>query len=138
MPAKFYSREGFTAAVKHLPPLDCTGCNACCMNGQLLPLLPGDDPELYDTETIYPPDDPDNGILCLKTGGSGDGCLYCNEAGCGIYETRPKICREFDCRGLVLINTRNALQEGLSQGLFTKAIIQAGRDRLRKYRRLLP
>lgn len=47
----------------------CAGCTACCSVLGVAPL---------DKQPFEP-------------------CKHCVETGCGIYETRPKICGEFDC-----------------------------------------
>lgn len=77
-----------------MKPLNCTGCVACCVRDVIF-LHPecGDIPEFYETVTI-------GGRLALDHQKDGR-CIYLTKTGCGIYEVRPTICREFDCRKIV-------------------------------------
>ena len=72
----------------------CNGCTICCHNDALR-LLPGDDASLYETEPhcAFP------GELMLAHDKNHD-CVYLTSEGCGIYESRPIMCREKDCRGI--------------------------------------
>ena len=41
-----------------------------------------------------------DGVTYLATRDNGD-CVYLCSGGCSIYETRPNICRSYDCRDYV-------------------------------------
>lgn len=78
-------------------PVPCNGCTLCCREEpvQLLPEQ-GDDYRQYRTVA-------GRGIggrpaLFLKQ--EAGACVYLNETGCSIYEKRPFLCRDFDCRVL--------------------------------------
>jgi hypothetical protein len=71
----------------------CDGCRLCCQNGDMLRLLPEDDPDQY--VTVPHPVIPD--ALMLDHQPNGD-CIYLGETGCTIYAIRPLMCREMDCR----------------------------------------
>ena len=55
--------------------------------------MPGDDPALYKTV----PHHKFPGDLMLDHKPNGD-CIYLGKVGCTIYDKRPRMCREFDCR----------------------------------------
>jgi hypothetical protein len=73
----------------------CNGCTLCCQN-DCLRILPEDDPTLYFTE----PHHHFPGQLMLAHDTKTGNCIYLRENGCGIYDHRPTMCREMDCRAL--------------------------------------
>lgn len=107
----------------------CNGCRLCCQNDAIV-LHPekGDNPSLY---TTVPFTSPINGaeMLMLDHKSNGD-CIYLGEKGCEIYEKRPLICREFDCRKLYLKFTKPQRIAIVSKNLISKATIEAGKKRL--------
>lgn len=82
-----------TRPVRDLPPLVCGGCTLCCKRS-IVALIPDlDEPaSTYETDKIA-------SVHVLKHKENGD-CIYLGPGGCTIYERRPAVCREFDCRGL--------------------------------------
>ncbi len=69
----------------------CGSCTACCRGpDRELRLGPEDDPNDWDTYE-------QRGGYYLARKENGD-CLYLGDEGCTIYEKRPVVCREFDCR----------------------------------------
>lgn len=72
----------------------CDGCTRCC-HGDAIRLLPGDDTSQYQIEPhpYYP------GELMLAHRPNGD-CVYLGDDGCTIHSTKPKMCREMDCRNI--------------------------------------
>ena len=79
------------------PP--CYGCTLCCSNDAIRVMEElGDDPNAYATEPSILQD----GARQLAHLPNGD-CVYLIPGvGCSIWERRPLLCREFDCRGLAL------------------------------------
>jgi len=70
----------------------CDGCTLCCQ-GDAVFLHPecGDDPRRYRTE-------PAGERLMLAHKANGD-CIYLQRrSGCTIWDRRPTVCREMDCR----------------------------------------
>lgn len=119
-----------------LPPLDCTGCTACC-DRELLILHPemGDDPSQYDTMQVTVGD---QSVTALRVDDD-HGCVYCDHGtGCTIYDRRPALCKEFDCRRSVLSIPRAELDEYMRRGMFSRSMVKAGRDRLRRIMATLP
>jgi uncharacterized protein len=112
----------------------CNGCTACCRN-DLLFLHPelGDDAGSYETMPAVNPITGRAG-LALKHKPDG-GCIYLGEKGCTIHERAPAICREFDCRrfylNLLRETTRAERRRAVSQGIYSKAVLAAGKARLR-------
>jgi Fe-S-cluster containining protein len=76
-----------------LPPLKCDGCRACCLYEQIW-IRPemGDDPSLYETVMDG------SKIKIAKRENGSEACRYLGAKGCTIYDKRPYLCREFDCR----------------------------------------
>ena len=70
----------------------CGDCRACCER-ELLILHPehGDDPNEYDCRRL-----PDGRFALRQTPTLA--CIYLGESGCTIWDRRPAVCREFDCR----------------------------------------
>lgn len=77
-------------------PLNCKGCAACCRN-DIVPLTQYDDPTQYKTNLI-------DGTRVLKRK-NGD-CIYLGRKGCRIYDRRPWMCRNFDCRRYLVITDK--------------------------------
>lgn len=71
----------------------CNGCTLCCRNGDLVRLLPGDDHGRYRTM----PHPLFAGHLALEHGADGN-CVYLGDHGCTIHDSKPRMCREMDCR----------------------------------------
>ena len=109
--------------------LPCNGCTICCQ-GDAIYMHPelGDDTTLYDCE-LY------NGRFILKHKENLD-CIYLDrKKGCTIWERRPVICRELDCRSWLLIPNRKHF---LQQGLITRKQLKKAkemRDRMRIMRK---
>ena len=72
----------------------CNGCTRCC-KGDALRLLPEDDLSQYQTVPHWL--NPTERMLDHKANGD---CFYLGDTGCTIHESRPKMCREMDCRVL--------------------------------------
>lgn len=101
--------------------VQCNGCNACC-HKQIVALMPEDDANLehYDYREIV-----DGGEILRVLRNNPDGsCVHLSADGCSIYEHRPAICREYDCRKQFMIMSRT---ERRMQG---KAIWPEARKRL--------
>jgi hypothetical protein len=73
-----------------LPALNCNGCRKCCL-GDTIVLGPTDNPALYKTRRR------EDGAYVLRKKKDGN-CLYLGPSGCTIQTTKPKLCRDFDCR----------------------------------------
>ena len=77
--------------------IDCAGCRACCRGGMVVILEDGDDDSRGDWDwKTY-------GLVRvrqIKHKRNGD-CVHLGPRGCEIYESRPKICRAFDCTEFV-------------------------------------
>ena len=107
----------------------CNGCRACCMGDAIyLHLECGDRPEDYETEQEKNPLTGETQYI-LKHKDNNE-CIYLGPAGCTIYDRRPAICREFDCRKLFLSFTRQQRRLMVRMGAFSKEVLEAGRLRL--------
>lgn len=99
----------------------CGNCTICCQRDTtyLHPEL-GDDPEMYQTEIRQR-----RVMLAHKKNGD---CIYLDrDTGCTIYERRPAICRELDCR-LILDWPRNQRKALVRNKTLNKKLIQAARE----------
>lgn len=105
---------------------NCRGCTACC-NMDLIVLHPemGDNPSNY--ETIEVPH-PLTGKPCVALKViDGYGCAYRGEKGCTIYDKRPAICREFDCRKFVKCMPKRELEGLLADGFVSTDVVRQGK-----------
>lgn len=87
----------------------------------------------YDTVAVAHPLTGKASVM-LRHQENGD-CIYLDrESGCTIYERRPAICREFDCRRfylkLVEQTSRGERKRMIRNGLISNEILAAGRKRL--------
>lgn len=108
----------------------CNGCNACCHHALIL-MLPehGDRAELYDTQPMLDPRTMTMG-LALKQKPDGT-CAHLGPKGCEIYDIRPAICRTYDCRRHLLnFGDRHAQRRAVREGMLSKDVYRAGRERL--------
>jgi Fe-S-cluster containining protein len=58
-------------------------------------------------------------------------CVYLGPSGCSIYERRPLLCRNFDCRKHYLILPKQDRDNLVRPGLSSRAVFNAGRSRLK-------
>lgn len=108
----------------------CHGCTACCRH-DIIMLHPeqGDIVESYEAEPMINPISGAHGYA-LKHRHDG-ACIYLVDGvGCSIHERAPAICREFDCRLMVLHFKRPELRRLVREGILGKDVIAAGRARL--------
>jgi Fe-S-cluster containining protein len=115
-----------------MKPLKCDGCRACCLWEQIW-IRPemGDDPSLYETVV----DVADGGkIKIAKRENGGQSCRYLGAKGCTIYDKRPFLCREFDCRAYMMDKlqgrNRQSRRALYKQAPWLPAIFAAARERL--------
>jgi hypothetical protein len=69
-----------------------------------------------------------NSVFLLATEANGQ-CVYLDASGCTIYNRRPLLCRNFDCRELYLILPRQDRDNLVRLGLSSRAVFNAGRAR---------
>jgi Fe-S-cluster containining protein len=77
----------------------CGGCTACCRSSQFVHIGPDETDTLahIPRELLFPAPRLPKGNVVL--GYDEDGCCpMLGEAGCTIYEHRPRACRTYDCR----------------------------------------
>lgn len=102
----------------------CSGCYACCQ-GEAVFIHPecGDDANNYLTEEYQ-----GRRILAHKPNGD---CIYLDrDVGCTIYDTRPTICGELDCRKLYKkLKYSPAIEQYLNKNVIkaAKRLIRKGR-----------
>ncbi len=113
----------------NLDPVPCGECRLCCK--MMTPLYPehGDNPANYQTFVLQNPGRPPMVVLDRLTNGD---CVYLAPGGCSIYESRPYICRSFDCRGTYKNSTRQGRKLAIKQGTMTKEIFERGKELLQK------
>lgn len=97
----------------------CNGCVACCQNDRIV-IKPqyGDNPKKFITE-IY------ENRLVVAHKSNGD-CIYLDrEKGCKIWNKRPAVCQEFDCRMVV-----HHVPEHQLVKLISRQVIERGKELL--------
>jgi len=105
----------------------CDGCTRCC-HGDMLRLLPEDNPELYKTV----PHASMKGHLMLDHKPNGD-CIYLNKEGCAIHSKRPLMCREMDCRLIAASLTGTQARKLHKSGKLKYPVYRRGKDLLREH-----
>ena len=107
-----------------MKPLNCKGCVACCIRDMIF-LHPecGDIIEFYETKIV-------NSRYALKHK-KDLSCIYLTKTGCGIYEVRPTICREFDCRVTVKKIGYTQFRKMARKGLMSVGVLQAAMRRMK-------
>lgn len=73
-------------------------------------------------------------VMQLKHQANGD-CIYLGDHGCTIYDNRPRVCREFDCRLTFATTSREQRRTMIKDGGMPKEVFRAGRDRLHTLQR---
>jgi len=69
------------------------------------------------------------GVYILRLKPNGD-CVYLGENGCTIYDRRPRVCREFDCRVMYRKLSNKERKEWVRAGTLSPKVFDAGRKRL--------
>jgi Fe-S-cluster containining protein len=94
-------REGFLAALHEGSDslVECGTCTACCRSGQFVHISPDETEALaaIPAELRFPAPGMPPGHVVLGYDEQGR-CPMLGEAGCTIYEHRPRTCRVYDCR----------------------------------------
>lgn len=110
--------------------LECGSCRACCYH-EMIVLHPeeGDEPWRYQTEMRM---NPLSGRPVEAVKQRADGaCVYLDVGqGCTIYEHRPVICKEFDCRRLYLKMPADIRKRMARADPHSKRLLDAGRERV--------
>jgi Fe-S-cluster containining protein len=77
----------------------CAGCTACCTSSQFVPIEPDETDTLahIPAELLFPVPGRPPGHVLLGYDEHGR-CPMLTDAGCSIYEHRPRTCRTYDCR----------------------------------------
>lgn len=106
----------------------CNGCTLCCRRDMIM-LMPeeGDDVGSYEHEIRTVPGV--GSIATVKKGANGH-CIYLGDGGCTIHDRAPVICKTFDCRDLYRTKTRHQRRMLVASGMASKAVFDAGRERL--------
>lgn len=102
----------------------CNGCVACC-RGDAVRLSDADRADGYLTEPY--PHAPRVKMLAHKPNGD---CIYLGESGCTIYDRRPTICREMDCRLLADYISKRQAKQKARDGLLRMAVWERGKELL--------
>ena len=115
--------------------MPCNGCTECCRSNQGLFLHPerGDEVESYRHQVVRD-QETGNPIFLLATCSSPQAnsqCVYLGPSGCTIYDRRPFLCRNFDCREHYLILPKQDRDNLVRLGLSSRAVFNAGRARLK-------
>lgn len=77
------------------PDVPCNGCTACCRNFEMIRLDERDDIDPEDMVGAIMQDG--SRWVVLKHQENGD-CIYLQDGKCSVYEKRPLVCRQYDCR----------------------------------------
>ena len=73
--------------------LPCESCTACCRGAmRTVVIYPDENHDRWKTRLLPKP-----GWRMLSNQPNGD-CVYITDAGCSIWDDRPRSCRHYDCR----------------------------------------
>ena len=77
----------------------CDGCTACCTSSQFVNIAPDETETLahIPSELLFPAPRMPLGHVLLGYDEQGR-CPMLTDAGCSIYDHRPRTCRTYDCR----------------------------------------
>ena len=79
--------------------VNCGDCTACCRSAQFIHVEPDDEAAIaaIPPALLFPAPGLPSGhrVMGFDTDGK---CPMLTEAGCSIYESRPRTCRMYDCR----------------------------------------
>lgn len=100
--------------------LVCGGCTACCQRDVVR--LDPHELNRFEWEMV-------SGAPALKRKEDGS-CAHLTPRGCGIYDTRPGICRRFDCRVLFNQTPKARRRIRIMQNPTMKQVYDAGKKRL--------
>ena len=103
----------------------CNGCTRCCW-GDAVRILPHENREDWQTEPHFLI----KGARMLKHRPD-KSCVYLGEGGCTIYDRRPQICGELDCRIFADISFTKARQLH-RQGKLNMGVWRKGKELKRK------
>jgi hypothetical protein len=82
----------------------CNGCVACCYHKKV-DLHPDDTGEHLDA--VVEPDG--SRVLRKREDGA---CIHLGATGCTVYEHRPRVCRQYDCRVFALVGVSDTYDGG--------------------------
>jgi Fe-S-cluster containining protein len=94
---KFKSYQIHAISIERDDPesdVPCGDCIQCCVG--LTPYLTPE--EFQSGKYIYTFLSSPDGMPCIAIPRTESGCVYLVDRKCSIYESRPKACRQFDCR----------------------------------------
>jgi len=108
----------------------CGTCTACCRSP--VEVRPDCGDNLADYETgIYVDTSAPNAPAMVTLLQKPDGACYALKGGrCSIWNKRPYICRQFDCRKIFAMHTKEQRRDLVNKKYFHKAVIDAGKKRL--------
>lgn len=107
--------------------VNCGSCRLCCKGDSIILHEGHDNPNNYETvEILSPITGKPTLILAHKENGD---CIYLGENGCTIYEKRPMICREFDCRKFASCVPHKYREALIRNGKIRRLVVNAGQKR---------
>lgn len=121
--------RAFLEGIAARDPVACNGCTACCRGSTVVELRDewGDEPETYRHVQVEMLDGRRARTLGRRENGD---CAYLGIGGCMIYETRPMICRAFDCRRNLIAYTPEDRRRAIAMKACSPAIFAAGAERM--------
>ena len=110
--------ESASAGAETMTAVPCGTCKACCINQHVI-LVEEDEPNLPHLKFV---EVPIKGVPVKLLASSPTGaCVHLTDDGCGVYEHRPMVCREYDCRKQFFTMTRGERRQFTNQGIWDAA-----------------
>lgn len=107
--------------------LPCNGCTACCQRDLIFLDQKKDEFKKYEIEVTERFAHP---VAVIKHKPNGD-CWYLDrDKGCTIWDGRPSLCREFDCRVFLAMDPSKLIEAGVLR----QEIVDAAREMAARFK----
>ena len=107
----------------------CGTCHACCHSPVAVSPEAGDDPSLYKLAISVDRTAPNQHAMVTLDRKPDGSCYALRNGRCTIWDKRPRVCRNFDCRKMFVLHTKAERRELVAKGYFKRAVIDAGKAR---------
>lgn len=107
----------------------CGTCHACCHSPVEVRPDFGDDPSLYKLAISVDKSAPNRHAMVTLDRKPDGSCYALRNGRCTIWDKRPRVCRNFDCRKMYVLHTKAERRELVALGYFKREVIDAGKKR---------
>ena len=105
----------------------CGACHACCHSPVEVRPDHGDDPSLYRLAVSVDRTAPNQHAMVTLDRKPDGSCYALRNGRCTIWDKRPRVCRNFDCRKMFVLHSKAERRELVAKGYFKRAVLDAGK-----------